>query len=65
MMVTRMIYTGDTLKKYIKTTVAIGNIAVFQFTLALMNILMEGDRMSATTQGRMPLKMLSITGLSL
>ena len=41
-----------------------GMMAVFQVILADLIILKEGARISATTQGRMPLKMRSTTGRS-
>ena len=41
-----------------------GMMAVFQVTLADLIMRSEGARMSATTQGRIPLKMRSTTGWS-
>ena len=58
-------YAGDTLNHQIRITVAMGKAAVSQLTLAVMHSFIAGESISATTQGRIPLNMLSMVGLSL
>lgn len=58
-------YAGETLNHHIRMTVAIGKMAVIQLTLAVMHSFIEGDKINATTHGRIPLNIFSIVGLSL
>ena len=60
-----LIYAGDILSQQIRITVAMGKMAVVQLTLALMHSFSAGDNISATTQGRIPLNIFSMVGLSL
>lgn len=61
----KMMYAGEILHHQIRNTVAIGKIAVFQLTFAVMNNFIEGESIRATTHGLMPLKIFSMVGLSL
>lgn len=60
-----MMYAGDTLHHHIRATVTMGNVMLNHDVLDEKNILMAGDSIKATTQGRIPLKILSTTSLFL
>ena len=58
-------YTGDALNNNEISTVSNGMAIVLCVSLEFFSIFIEGDNISATTQGRMPLKTRYTTGLLL